>query len=435
MAASALAAIIMVSLLLRLSFILDDGKLHETDLRGDARNYAMMAMQLVDDGIYGYVYHGHPKGGEPGVPNARVTPGYPLLLSAAYLITGTEDGMVASVRIFQALMGGLATPLLAYLLGRRLFAGRLPPLALCGMAALYRVYIFSPYFILTETVSLTFAALYMLLMQMALDGIRAEGPGFRTAAAAVSAGAAFAACVLLRPAIAPICVIPIAIRLIQTVSHNKRARRKTPPESPRGLAPLFKASAACLCGFLALMSPWWIRNAVTLGAFIPTSNGSGNAFLAGTYPDMEGLMEDVPDDYDPDDQTSIGMDRLMAGLRDEPLKYLRWYTAGKSAHMLGSLWLPGDPGLGRTLGVAAHFAVVALGVLGLALSFLRRGPPFAWLLCGLAHHCIHLMFIPENRYAYLTMFFLMIGCAHLLERAAGWVSVRLKAGWARRAAV
>ena len=45
--------------------------------------------------------------------------------------------------------------------------------------------------------------------------------------------------------------------------------------------------------FGVIMSPWWIRNYLEYGEFIPLAASSGNPFLQGTYINYEQTPENV----------------------------------------------------------------------------------------------------------------------------------------------
>jgi asparagine N-glycosylation enzyme membrane subunit Stt3 len=142
-----LAGIFILALLLRgLAFMRfkDD-----MSLTGDARNYYLMSHQLADTGVYGYWYDGNPYGGSPGVSNARVTPGYPLFLTAVYAIINDPYLHITAVRLIQAVLGSLSA-LLGFIFVKRLFKNDWMGLFTALLIAVYPPYIFSATLLLTR---------------------------------------------------------------------------------------------------------------------------------------------------------------------------------------------------------------------------------------------------------------------------------------------
>ncbi|NLM74499.1 MAG: hypothetical protein GX187_00180, partial [Clostridiaceae bacterium] len=85
------------------------------NIRYDARNYWIMSHQIVEDGVYGYYYYddnGNIIGNvQPGQPNARVMPGYPVFLAVVYKILGDKYLQITAVRLIQIMANSLCTVL------------------------------------------------------------------------------------------------------------------------------------------------------------------------------------------------------------------------------------------------------------------------------------------------------------------------------------
>ncbi len=394
-----LLAVILLGLLLRAAIIAKE--LGNFNLTGDARNYHLMSHQLVDRGIYGYWYEGLPYGGSPGVSNARVTPGYPLFLSAVYLFFHDKYLQITIARILQGLIGGLVSPLLAFLFVKRLCKRRDAALLTALFTAVYPTYVRSTVFILTEVLSLATMLLFFYLMTAAMQEKKLL-PAFL-------AGGAFGLHVLVRPTILPLFVLPFIFALLERAEFKSLLR-------------LFSWSAA---GAAVVMLPWAIRNAVVLGDFIVTASGSGNPLLAGTYPymrpGMPGFMADVPEEIKGIShlQARFALKRIIEGFTSQPWLYIKWFTVGKTRFMLEQPWLYiGSNRLFRIMQLLFHSFLVWGGLAGAILSSLRDRTSRYFYLFGLAFLALYLMFIPENRYAYQLIFFLMVGAAWLLCRAA-----------------
>ena len=153
-----------ILIVLVLGFVMRYYAIHNYDyiLTYDAYNYHNMAKQFLSDGILGY------KPDVPsGEPNAYVTPGYPLFLSAIYAISPDENAGVYYVKIVQAVLGTL-TALLAYLTARKL-GGQLAGWIVLILMIVYPTYIAMPLFLLTETLYTFLFLLYVYLQVLAFE--------------------------------------------------------------------------------------------------------------------------------------------------------------------------------------------------------------------------------------------------------------------------
>lgn len=402
-----LVGIVILALALRLALVLTQtGR----GLRGDALGYRLMAHQLVDRGVYGYAL-GRPS----GAANAYVPPGYPLVLAAAYLVGG-DGGDVPLVRGVQAAVGAV-TPLLAYALLRRLGQPHAVGLAAALLVAVYPPYVGSPVSLLTETLAL---ATLLGSLVLTLAALERRSPGL-----AVLAGGAVAVHGLIRPLLLPLAALPFLAALLPGF---RRARGPAPltGHTPRGLVRL---GLWTVVGAVLVMAPWWARNVITLHQLVLVGTGAGDPFLAGTYPGGKGLFLDY---HRPETRSlselRFGIHRLVWGLRHHPLPYLRWYTVGKIVVQWGEPWLPTKRLAAQEVFVWAHRLLVLMGGLGLLLGSVRdRGLRFLALftLAGLG---LLLVFLPEPRYAYELVVFLLSGCAWLA--VGGGAEVR--ALWAAR---
>lgn len=405
--AVSLIAILLLALMLRGVFFVK--YLHYFNIQWDAKNYQLMSHQLVDKGIFGYWYEGSKYGPKPGESNARVTPGYPLFLSAAYAIFHDPYKQLTIVRLTQVIVGGLFTPLLAFLFLRRLFKRNDVGLLTAFFMAIYPTYVQSSVSILTEVLSLATMLLYFYLTLVGLQE--------RKTYINVLAGVAFGVHILIRPAMLPLFVLPFIFVFFEW----KKEERKN-------IVRMFVQSAA---GFVVVMMPWWIRNIVVLKQFILTADASGNPLLEGTYPYMKDRMADVPESIRGISklQAEFAKERIIKGFTTEPLLYLKWYTVGKIQYMFQNSWLnmmtPGT----QLIHKVVHGALVSLGAVGVIINSItgkinRYINLYLLLFLGL-----YLIFLPDPRYAYQHMFFLMLAGAYMLCRL--WEYVRKGRGSTR----
>lgn len=365
--------LVAAALILRVGYVAtsDGGSLSH-----DEKNYSEQAVRLVDKGVYAY---------NEEVPNARVTPGYPLFVAAVMKAVGTDRLTAAqnAVRYLQCAIGAAAV-LLMYGLGSELW-NRRAGLVAAAMAAFYPTYIWSPQLLTTETLFLT-AFLGMLYAQAKI----LQRGRMRDH---VAAGLLVALTVLIRPQVLPLAVVPYLFLWV-------RDRRLYARE-------ILAAAGA----FALLMLPWWVRNAVTLHEFVLTAKGGmGNPFLAGTDPYFKGTID--WNEAQKGDQVQEGLKRLKEGLKEDPWLWIRWFTVGKFMVLFKTprLTLPAPF---ADIFTALHLAFAWIGWLAL-LSFRNR--PLRFLAAGLLLLvAIQLMFIPVARYAYPMYAFLMLGFGYAVS--------------------
>lgn len=397
-----LAIILILALGLRLSVF--SKEMNNMSLSYDPRNYWEMSHRMVDEGVYSYSY-GH----DVNEPNARVTPGYPLFLAAIYKVIGDKYLQITVVRLLQIIMSTLSV-FLGFLFVKKAFKNDSAALLTAFFMAIYPTYALSPVMLLTETLALFTMLLYFNLALHAFE----TGKMWMN----LITGIAFGAHVLVRPALLPLFIFPFIFCLISPKSRNRLldtyASAKTKCYKKRALGSMFVFQ---LIGLLIIMLPWWIRNIVVLDQFILTAQGTGNPFLAGTYPYFQDYMMDVSEQIKGNNelQMSFAIQRLFRGIKTEPLLYIRWYTLGKTAYIFN------EPYLSRMLinsqapSVIIHFSVLIPGVLGVLLNIFKDMKAFWFYFYGLTILGLQLMFVPDPRFAYLIMFFIIVGAAYLIS--------------------
>jgi hypothetical protein len=161
-------------------------------------------------------------------------------------------------------------------------------------------------------------------------------------------------------------------------------------------------AAVLLAGVAVTVAPWTIRNAVALDRVVPISTGGGQVLFAGTYLPSDGDPEKVgaevvarhPELFAPADARRLRLEQILARLAasrypaletdqalsrmgreqlwddisEEPLAY-----AGFVAAKVGRIWSHGPRDVMREpVWEALHWALVAFGVLGLAVLAWRR---------------------------------------------------------------
>lgn len=356
-----LGGLVLLALLLRLYLL---GRMEPPPLSGDARNYVVMVEQLLETGVYGYM---------STEPNAYVTPGYPLFLAAVFGLGGSE----AAVRVLQSALG--AATLIPLALLAREVAGERCALLAALMLALHPSWLRAPAHLLTEVLFTFLFSLYLWVQWRALTGGRWERPWLP-----LLSGVLLGLAVLVRPVVLPL--LPLAWLYLMV------ARRSLRP---------WRAALWAAAGLAAVMLPWWIRNAVTLGQLILTATQAGNPILGGMDPYnlWQGkLWADLEGGFTGETRGQLrkAAEIFVWLLRNHPWLTIKWFTFGK----LESIFL--HPWLGLEFGVVrlVHYPVVTLGWAG-ALASLRRGEPGQFPSLVLVFlTLLQLAFIPESRYAY-----------------------------------
>ncbi len=342
----------------------------------DAYNYDVMTKQFLDKGFWGY---------NDTVPNALITPGYPLFLSIIYAMSGYGQGSpLTAVRVVQALIGAL-TCLIVYLIARKLINRK------CGIIAgfiyaLYPPFIWSPTLILTETLYNFLFLLYIYLQILVLSS--------RSKAVSFSCGLTFAAAVMVRPLVFPLFFLPFLAHFILKRDWS-----------------IIKMFGFSLLGVLVIMVPWWIRNIITMDKFILLATQTGFPFIAGMFPYHRNV--DVSH-YQAKNQMAEGLKILMEGLRTDPVLYIKWFTIGKLQSIFGYMWLEINQFYFLLYLKPLHYLIVVFGWIGTFYSIFKKEiiviPVFVVLLT-----CMQLMFTAWPRYAYPIIPLLIISMLYFLN--------------------
>ena len=379
---AALVAILLLGLGLRLNEAWD-GRAPVYD----ASAYAAIAANL-DAG------NGFTVGAQATQPSSNYSPGLPLFVAGIYKLTGGVHEQLA--RVVLALLGTLSV-LFAYLLGRRLGKIQRPlkngphrgsksagaefwgPLAGALMVAIYPALLEYQGMLMSEPLAATLLSGGVLAVLWAWEGdvLRWWLPG-----------ALFGALALVRPEYLAVAALVAAVVFAREAKVDWRQS-------------LLRATIF-LGALVVVIAPWTIRNAVALDRFVPISTGGGQVLFAGTYLPSDGDPEKVgaevvsenPNLFTPQDAQNLRLEQILARLAharypemetdqalskmgkeqlwddvsEEPLEY-----AGFVATKVGRIWSHGPRDVMREpVWEALHWALVALGLLGLAILAWRR---------------------------------------------------------------
>jgi 4-amino-4-deoxy-L-arabinose transferase-like glycosyltransferase len=351
----------------------------------DAAAYAAIAANLEDS-------DGFTVGPAATQPSSNYSPGLPLFVAGLYRVTGGDHERLA--RLALALVGWLSV-LFAYLIGRRLI-GRLPsrphssevgwegvwpPLLGAFVVAIYPALLEYQGMLMSEPLAAALLSGGVLAVFSACD----EGASWWRW---VLAGALFGALALVRPEYLGIAVLVALVVFAREATVDWRGSLLR--------AVIFLAALA------VVIAPWTIRNTVALDRFVPISTGGGQVLFAGTYLPSDGDPEEVgakvvaenPDLFQPQDAqrlrleqilarlaadrhpgmetdqalSKLGKEQLWDGVTEEPGEY-----AGFVAAKIWRIWSQGPRDVMREPGwKLLHWALVALGLLGLAVLAWRR---------------------------------------------------------------
>jgi hypothetical protein len=387
-------ALVVLALVLRLLYV-DATPAYV--LRHDARDYELHAQSIaVGEGYSRHVAYGRPTAFRP--------PGYPYFLAGVYRVAGVQRAKASRrihvARVAQAVVGAAVVALIGAL-GTLLWGPRTGVIA-TALAAVYVPLILIGGAVMSEPLFVV----AMLAAVIAAVVHRRSAHRFRWA---VLSGVLLGLAVLTR-ANALILIVPLAFAVWD----------RRPRTAWRSLGP----PAALVVAVLATLTPWTIRNAEQLHAFVPVSTQLGSS-LAGTYNDTART-----DPQNPGAWRSIkhvpSYARLWRQVRTTPeptlerrlrhaaLDYIAdhpLYVAVVGYHnTLRMLDLDGRQRWRATAatitvehdwadaGVACFWAFAALAVAGALTRRARRAPPWLWAVPALLFLSVVFLAVETPRY-------------------------------------
>ncbi|WP_418790766.1 ArnT family glycosyltransferase [Phosphitispora sp. TUW77] len=382
---SLILAILLITLVARLYYVYTSPQLQ---LSHDEIGYHEMTLQFLDKGFLGYY---------SDKPSAFVTPGYPIFLAVLYFVAQAVNiDPLTMVRTTQAIIS-VGSVFLVYIIARK--SGGIP----AGLLAAILSAVYLPAFmannrILTEVLYVFLLLGYIYAVINAFEKNRLRWHAL--------SGVMMGLAVLVRPSVAPFIVVPyIFIWFCQRRSWVSERNHR-----------LIAGFLLALISFSLIMTPWWIRNLMVFDKFIVFATQSGNPLLRGTDPydpyDKIGpsIIENIPES----DMTRVAVERIKQGFKNEPVLWLKWFTAGKLSYMWSKPWgyFSGWP-------VAMHFW--AFIILGWPATFINifdskmRWPALLIIFTTV----LHLAFIPITRYMYPLTPLMAIMTAALIVKIAG----------------
>lgn len=360
----------------------------EHEIPHDTKHYDEMVHQLLEEGIYAY------KGAES---NAQVAPGFPLIMAAVYkMVDYTSHDPFPYIRLLNVVLS-LITLYFIFQMARRV-AGNLVALLTVLMCAVYSPFVWANGAVLTEVPALFLLTLYLYIQLIAFESRKLRD--------ALIAGALLGLTALVRPEFMPLCVPLYLFYWLWTRDRH-----------------FWKPLIATLIGLSIVMSPWWIRNLVTMDKLILTATQS-NPFTAGTYPNKN--YEDDMVDRRNKTPKQIAIERLKVGFTQHTWTFVKWYTIGKLRYTYGDMFLgAGHQPLYKTMPFAAYFhrGVLLAALIGIILTLRRWRQPLTALAVVIAIMSgLRLLFVPEFRYNFTMMPLLIIFTAVMFAAILQWLN-------------
>jgi len=380
-----LVSFMLLSFVIKLILIFKYG--NQLTLSSDDLNYLKSAVYLVKKNIF--VFHNYNE------PTVFVMPLYPLFLSVIIKIFGYGMAGIQAIRVIQAVIS-CVTILMVFLIAQKLFDKKVA-LFSSFLVSFYFPNIVTSGYLLTETL---FTALLYILLYLSLKF--SDEPSYGNFAVL---GVIWAGAVLCRPTIAPYPALLFLYLLI----HKRMKTGK-----------LIKLGTVMSLVFIIIMSPWWVRNYMEYGEFIPLAASSGNPMLQGTYVNYLQTPENVvyyklgENAFETNKiEVETAKKRIKEEFRKDFWGYLKWFTIGKTKFFWQSPFYWREYfNIDRSLVEITHFFLLA-GFAGIILlvfkDFTKYMLPISLILYFNVIHCIYMAF---DRYAFPLIPLLSIFCGY-----------------------
>lgn len=330
-------------------------------------------------------------------PTVYVMPGLTYVLSFFMIIFGKFGGITA-FKVFQVMLQG-GSIYLIFLIGRKAFGSRAAVTA-CIIDALYAAELFVSNTILMECI---FKFLLLLLIYISIYAV--ERKSFKLY---IAGGIVWGLSCLFKPTAA---AFPIVI-LIMWIKNKYK-----PSE-------ILKYTAVVLSIFCVIMLPWWARNYRDFNMFIPFTRSSGNPFLQGTFinydqsagwgvPYIEGKNALEMNQ----NEINAGLQRLNLYASKEPVRYIFWYTVGKTFYFWHKpfywrsiFYIP------YALVLIFHLIILVVGIKGMIMGAKKNSNAGFLISVILLFNLVYLPFYTFERYSYPVMPLVIIFAAAALNK-------------------
>lgn len=403
--------ILIIALLLRVCFVVNYGS---TMFLGDFTSYNNDDVKYIRSGQillteHKFVYR------NPQQPTAFIAPGLPMLIAMVFSIFGTGMKGILAFKIVQALIGTGSVALLYYL-GKKIFDFRVGLLA----AVVYSIEpsaIRNCGYVLTETM---FTFLVLLLALTSLKALESHKVKHF-----MLLGVVWALSSLVRPSIGMYFGVVFIAMFFYKYEFGE----------------VIKLSVITSLMFVAVMSPWWIRNYMQFDRFIPFTASSGNPMILGSFIDNKVIKKDIgkypkvnTEIETNDAEVNLAHKRISRKFKEEFWKYAYWYTIGKTIYFWKDpfYWMKGQidwfVSTGKIIAKISHRLILFFGVIGIVMCFAKDFKKLV-LPIGimLYFNVIHLPFFVMSRYSFPVMtIMLLLGSYCIIQIAEMIWSIRAR---------
>ena len=379
---------------------------------GDGLVYNFSAVRLLNTGIYSF---NSLSINAIEQPDAFITPGYVLVLAFIYLFlphaTGAYEILASAIPLitFMHFVCAIATVVLISATAQKIAGLRLGWIAGI-LAALYLPFGAESMSTWPENVGLLVATACLFLSVGLFESPRKDSIKWM-----VGLGVCGGVGIMMRPVTSLLLLVPICF---WGWKHRDDPRRTT--------AVMF---VGCL-GIVLVMTPWIIRNEVTLGKFIPLTTHAGTVWIDSvggiTLSPAEQAMYSGALAQGKDGYQAVAFNRLRAKWKESPPKFIAW-KLGQPWVLVGAPWSsqqnphsPPAPDGSVVIGpghrvmsepIYDTWTSIILGihrillVLAVAGTFLLRRRPVVWLIASgpLYYIAVHTVMLSWTRYFYPAM--------------------------------
>jgi hypothetical protein len=375
----------------------------DTEIRSDSLVYHTLANNIITLGEYSF----------EGKPTAIIASGYPLFLSGIYYAFGTEQFYVKLIQAFIEIFTGL----FFFLISRFFFNVRYSLISLL-------IFVFLPSNLLYSQTILT-EPLFGLLSSIILYFCLKEKFDKKI----LFLGVVWGCAVLVRSSFAiSVFLLPVFLFIYrrQLFEGFKRKRLKR----------VIQYSLLFSLGLLLVISPWLIRNKITMNTFTIATQG-GFTFWSGSNPDATGTwyhkIEDTNPLFNIKDEAKRDREFYKLGLEyavNNPHKYLisglkklgylfssermiiLYFTKGEGKSRTSTeVYRDVNPAVSLLINIP-YFAIMLLGTWGLLMF--RKKTFFLFGFVGIWMLTIFI-FVALARYHYVLIPFFVLGTVKLLS--------------------
>jgi hypothetical protein len=219
------------------------------NLHSDDQGYTNSAIWLLQRGVYGFYTPHH--------STLHMMPGITILLAGVFFVFGTGVHGIYAAKIVMSIIGVIGI-FGIYLVGSKVFS---KPVGLIAalLAAVYIPGVETDTLLLTESPFFVSSTFFFYFILRAGEEHRARFLYYGTIFYVLG--------IYFRPTIAAYPIVALVYLLMKRYPVGR----------------LMKQAGVVALLIVALMSPWWIRNAMTFHHFVPLTDGTGNPLLLGTF--------------------------------------------------------------------------------------------------------------------------------------------------------